>query len=323
MLYSQICVTIMHDRFETLNAQLIEARKTVQERDRILSFMAAIHGQLSEKRRELSLLVTQLKYEKQDVAVLEGLSLEAFFYTLLGCKEEQLEKETAEYLDLKMATQKCRLTIARLENQLHQFEADLVVLADCQDEYTGLQQLQLQMLLELERSESNQLRHLLQLRGEQCKLEKAYQIGQEATEIVSKMISLLASGFDRGSVAKAMELDNICQRTLNQFQDELKQIAHQSHDLPTVRAPFHTNPVPTLGKMVLNELLGELFKKTYKPELYVWLKELYMLRDRIKVKAISVEYQLLSLNVNSKQLDMEIGLLIEQLWQPDHFSSMC
>ena len=313
----------MYDQFETLNTQLIEARKIVQERDRILSLMAAIDGQLSEKRRELSLLVTQLKYEKQDVAALEGLSLEAFYYTLLGRKEEQLEKEVAEYLDLKMATRKCRLTVARLENQLHQFESDLVIIADCQDEYTDLQQLQLQILLELERSESNQLRHLLQLRGEQRKLEKTYQTGQSATEMVNKMISLLASGFDRGSVAKAMELDNICRRTLNQFQDELKQIAHQSHDLPNVRAPFHANPVPTLGEMVLNELLGELFKKTYKPKLYAWLKELYMLRDRVKVKVISVEYQLLSLNVNSKQLDMEIGLLIEQLWQPDHFGAMC
>ncbi len=99
----------MRDQFEVLNAQIIEARKTIQERDRILSLMAAIDRRLAEKRRELSLLVTQLKYEKQDMVVLEGLSLESLFYTLLGRKEEQLEKETAEYLELKMATEKCRL----------------------------------------------------------------------------------------------------------------------------------------------------------------------------------------------------------------------
>ena len=71
-------------QFERLNAQLIEAQKVVLERDRILSLMAAIDRQLLACRRELSLLVTELKYRKQAVAVLEGMSFEAFYYTFLG-----------------------------------------------------------------------------------------------------------------------------------------------------------------------------------------------------------------------------------------------
>lgn len=169
----------MYGQFEALNAQLIEAQKTIQERDRILSLMAAIDRQLWQKRRELSLLVTQLKYEKQDVMNLEGWSPQALFYALMGCKEEQLEKETAEYLNLKMAAEKCHLTIASLKNQLHQFEAELVVLADCEDEYDLAKQNQIQLLIDLGQSKSVFLaglwNSLIAKQAQQQRFSQAYQ----------------------------------------------------------------------------------------------------------------------------------------------------
>ncbi len=78
-------------QFEQLNSQLIEAHKMLRERDRTLSLMATIDRQLSEQQRALSLLVTELKHKRRAVTVLEGMSFEALYYTLLGCREKQLE----------------------------------------------------------------------------------------------------------------------------------------------------------------------------------------------------------------------------------------
>jgi len=81
------------EEFEELDGQLIATRKLIREQERLLNMMASMDVQLREARKQLSPLVTRLKYEKADVQVLESLSLEAAFFALLGRREQQLEKE--------------------------------------------------------------------------------------------------------------------------------------------------------------------------------------------------------------------------------------
>ena len=309
---------ITRDHFEALNAQLIEARKTVQERDRILSLMAAIDRQLAEKRRELSLLVTQLKYEKQDMVVLEGLSLEALFYTILGRKEEQLEKETAEYLELKMATEKCHLTIASLENQLHQFEAELVVLADCEDDYDLVKQNQIQLLIDLGHSKSMflaELWHSLMAKeSQQQKFSGAFQAGQEVLGLMSKITVT--------SPEKALTLGHSLQPLLDHFHGKLSVISYQftgtlKIDVPLVKTlstDFDT------GIFLIDLLLWLLREPGPESKWDEWIQHLQQLHHKIKIKTDVLEARLVQINKEVSQKREEINQVVDQLWQPDTFT---
>ena len=299
----------MYRQFEALNAQLIEARKTVQERERILSLMAAIDRQLAGRRRELSLLVTQLKYEKQDVIALEGLSLQALFYALIGCKEEQLEKETAEYINLKMAAEKCRLTIANLENQLQQFEAELVVFADCDDEYALLKQQRIQLLISLDNFDSKLLtvltKALAAKQAQQYSYARAYRLGQET---VSQIDELLVISPER-AIASAHSL----QPLLDHFQAMLRAISYQFTPSPQANLPFLHVPT-TLPKTGIFWLDLLLYDAEPERKLNQWTRQLQKLQKQIKTKVDVLEARLTYINEEVMQKQEEINELVDQLW---------
>lgn len=125
----------LRDQFEELDLQLIEARKAIRTREYILSLMESLDRQLAEKRRELSLLAAQVADEKQDIEVLEGYTVEALVSAVLGRKEQQLQKETAEYWQIQLYYDKCQKTISTLEARLTELEEQLVGLADCEELY--------------------------------------------------------------------------------------------------------------------------------------------------------------------------------------------
>lgn len=310
----------MYGQFEELNAQLIEAQKTIQERDRILSLMAAIDRQLWQKRRELSLLVTQLKYEKQDVMDLEGLSLQALFYALMGCKEERLEKEMAEYLDLKMAAEKCRLTIATLENQLHQFEAELVVLADCEDEYDLAKQNQIQLLVDLGHSKSEFLAglwsSLIAKQALQQNFSQAFQEGQEILGLLSELMT--------ASTAKARSLGHSLQPLLDHFQNKLSVIAYQFTS--TLQTKVHLAKVPSsdfdTGIFLIDLLLWLLREPGPKSNWDEWILHLQQLHHKIKIKTDVLEARLVQINDEVSQNQKEIEQLVDELWRVDTFAGV-
>jgi hypothetical protein len=308
----------MYGQFEALNAQLIEAQKTIQERDHILSLMAVIDRQLSQKRRELSLLVTQLKYEKQDVMNLEGWSLQALFYALMGCKEGQLEKETAEYLNLKMAAEKCRLTIASLKNQLHQFEAELVVLADCEDEYDLAKQNQIQLLIDLGQSKSVFLaglwNSLIAKQAQQQKFSQAYQGGQEILGLMSELLA--------APTEKALSLGHSLQPWLDYFQNKLSVISYQF--TLTLQTKVHLAKVPSsdfdTGIFLIDLLLWLLREPDPESNWDEWIRHLQQLHHKIKIKTDVLEARLVQINNDVTQNQKEIDQLIDELWRADTFA---
>jgi hypothetical protein len=317
----------MREQFESLNAQLIEARKAVQERDHILSLMAAIDRHLSERRRELSLLVTQLKYEKQDVSALEGMSLEAFFYTVLGRREEQLEKETAEYLDLKMTTEKCRLTIASLQAQLQQFEEELVILADCDDELEAAKQRQIEFLISLGNSESQRLAELSEKLTEskavQQQLNGVLVVGRQAVKIIEEILS--------ASADKAVRLAPILQEALDDYQNRLKAISFQYSSPLRAKKSVHHKPNDAFGKVGTSLILaGLVLSLPYWDDLLFlpfsqsdqskWLLHVRNLRGQIFSKTAVLADRLVWLNDQIDKYQQGMETLMAAMWQPGNFA---
>lgn len=70
--------------------------------ERVESQLQSTKAELSDASEQLSLLHDQIDHELANLEKLEGLSTRSIFYKVLGSKEEQIEKERQEYLELSL-----------------------------------------------------------------------------------------------------------------------------------------------------------------------------------------------------------------------------
>ncbi|GJM40377.1 MAG: hypothetical protein DHS20C20_06590 [Ardenticatenaceae bacterium] len=102
------------DQFEEVNGRLLEAKKAVRERDRILSLMTSLDESLAKEKKELETLTAQLEEAKKRVEELEGLTWTAVWQKLIGNHEEELSEEAeklaegCEYLSPRVSFPRMR-----------------------------------------------------------------------------------------------------------------------------------------------------------------------------------------------------------------------
>lgn len=290
----------MWQELETINSQLIEARKTIRERDRILDLMASIDVELVQRRKDLSILVTRLKYEKQDVKELEGLSLAALYFKILGNHQEKLKKEAQEYLEAKLLVEQCKLTIASKENFQQELEAQLTALARCDEHYTQLQKIQDDVLLDLEHQSRHDLQKLIEnIAQKQALAEEiteAIEAGNVVNEKLNEIVKIISEGKDiRGGWSRHFSIDPISkavtaslalQPELDRFQEELIDITAQFWPEPSLKTPADLEVSMTMY-ILSDRLLG--MRYTDQNKIRMWLYHLKTLHNKIQSKTSSLQ----------------------------------
>jgi len=90
------------------------------------------HSALSARVQELEAIKMQ---EQADVDKLEGRSLAAFFYHVIGKMDEQLNKEREEAYAAKVKYDAAARELSAVEEELARYEAELADLRDCERQY--------------------------------------------------------------------------------------------------------------------------------------------------------------------------------------------
>ena len=85
-----------------LDERLMQVKVRVRSKQKLESMLRQAQNVLQEEKSKCSTLKGSLVDEKSDVDKLEGLSLTGLFYSVLGTKEETLEKERQEFLAAKL-----------------------------------------------------------------------------------------------------------------------------------------------------------------------------------------------------------------------------
>ncbi len=113
-----------------LNEQLTVIKEKLNQSKKLCIDVCILNEQISSENIRKSDLRKKLAKEFADVEKLEGLTLTALFQTILGSKEQQLEKERQEYLRAKLNYDECDNAIAalifqnsKLRNQLKEFDS--------------------------------------------------------------------------------------------------------------------------------------------------------------------------------------------------------
>ncbi len=174
--------------FTDLNIQLVDVKEKIRQRDRLQGQLADVERSLAQEDNRLEMLQAQLQREENDVKRLEGLSLAGMFYTVLGDKEQRLNKEQQEFLAAKMRRDQCQYAVTSLEHELDGIKQDLGSLTGLDEAYQRLLERKEKLLLQ---SNNPNLRPLLDLSDDQARLESERKEVGEAVEAGQALLSTL------------------------------------------------------------------------------------------------------------------------------------
>jgi len=146
-----------------LSARLTKIVEQKRLKQKLEQDLGAVETELQSTSARFSAFEAQLKKEKVDVEKLERLSLTGLFYSVLGSKEEQLDKERQELLSAQLKYQQTKKQVAFLEQDKNALARQLRELTSVETEYERL-------LTEkddlLRRSDQPVARELIELSGQ-------------------------------------------------------------------------------------------------------------------------------------------------------------
>ncbi|HPH95314.1 MAG TPA: hypothetical protein PKW33_19585 [Anaerolineaceae bacterium] len=159
--------------------------------------LLAVEAELCEKNNRLAELEAQLNQEKGDVEKLEHFSLTTLFYTVLGSREEQLEKERQEWLSAQLRYQQHKEQIAFLLQEQSHLQRQLDALTNLDAEYAALLTEKERLILQSNPAAAQELiaasQEMAHLNAELKEIAEAIAAGEAVLEQVDLVISSLKS----------------------------------------------------------------------------------------------------------------------------------
>ncbi|ELK40996.1 hypothetical protein BAG01nite_36390 [Brevibacillus agri] len=236
--------------FQELNGQVAQVKAQLRQKLHAEHNVKLLQEQYKEAVQKRELLHKQLQREQRDVDKLTGMSFGAFFYSLIGKKEEKLSKETEELLQAKMKYEEAADTVKELEEELAEVERRLQQMSDLEARLVALL-VEKERLIRKQRPElAMQLRvhseREAELGAHEKELQEAISAGSAAILQLRKAIDKLDSAsswgtwdmFGGGAISTAMKHNRInearesihqAQKSLRRFERELQDVQRQSH----------------------------------------------------------------------------------------------
>jgi DNA repair exonuclease SbcCD ATPase subunit len=247
--------------FTELNSQLTEARQAQRQRDKLRADLQRAQDDLSKERVRLAELQAITEQEDRDVRRLEGLSMTALFLTILGSKDEQLQKERQEYLSAHLKSQQAQHAVQALERDVERLKYDLDRLGDVDARLQALLKKKESLLAQAGDDTARRLAQLSeQLGAAQSQLREvaeAISAGQAARQGISQVVAdlqsahgwgvwdllggdLLATAIKHSRIDDARQAVYAVQAALQRFQRELADVEQSAQFIIEDISTFET-----------------------------------------------------------------------------------
>ncbi len=229
---------------ETLK-QLHEKLKRKKHLEAMLLELRAQRQELVPKVQELN---TQRLKEKADVDRLEGRSLAAFFYGVIGKMDEKLDQERAEAYAASVRYDATARELSFVEDSIQRTEAELASLKGCEIRY---EQLLSQKTAELKAAGGENARKIMELETKLVEIEcerkellEAIRAGERALEAADRVAAELeeASNWSTYDILGGGILtDMIKHEHMDAAQDEVERLQVQLRNFKTELADVHVH----------------------------------------------------------------------------------
>ena len=115
--------------------KLLKLQKQIAEKRRLESLLQFLHPQRAELKSKVAELEIQKLAEQADVDRLEGRSLAAFFYNVIGNMDEKLDEERRQAYEAAVKYDAAVRELDSVNYDIKKYESELLQLTGCEAEY--------------------------------------------------------------------------------------------------------------------------------------------------------------------------------------------
>ncbi len=249
---------------------MIEVSEKKHLKEKLDRDLLETQQQLKKERAHLATLETRLKAEQLDVERLEGLSLKALFATVLGSREEQIEKERQEFLLAQMQTRQAQKSVLALQHDTEYIRHQLSLLDTIDHEYQSLLQAKEKQLLQTNAAAAKEIlkvsERIAATQSEIKELDEALAAGQTVLTGLDQAVSDLQGARDMGTwdligggilttIIKHDRMDD-ARASIEQVQIELLRFKRELADVhQTAEMQIEMEPLERFADMFLDGLI--------------------------------------------------------------------
>lgn len=231
--------------FEELNRELADAKEKIRRKNKLKGMLEQTNDTLQKELDRKKELEKILQDENSDVKKLESFSITSIFYSILGSKEQQLDKERQEQLAALLKYDECSNSVLALEKEFENYKASLNELNAAEGEYETALEHKKELMLQMNDTNSQKLLQLMenlaQHEMQKKELVEAIEAGNNAKNELKKVIKalesaegwgtwdilgggLLATAAKHSDIDEAQEYVKHTKIALIKFQNELKDV---------------------------------------------------------------------------------------------------
>lgn len=234
--------------------QLRELQAQCARKKKLEAKVGELYAQRNTYTARAQELEQSFQKEQADVDRLEGRSLSAFFYHVIGKKDEKLSQEKQEAYAARVKYDAAARELAGIEEDLRRCEEELNTLQDCERRYAAVLQEKTQAVKAAGGDTAEQILNLearkAYLEGQEQELREAQSAGQAALAIADQITDSLHSAENWGTwdlvgggaitdLIKHGHLDD-AQASVERLQSQLRRFKTELADV-TVTADFQVS----------------------------------------------------------------------------------
>lgn len=133
--------------YEEINAELSQLRTKIDRCRKAETMLADLQSQLQEFESSAAVLKEQMEKENIDLDKISKSSIRSLFYTVLGSREQQEEKERREFLSAKLKYDQRNAEIAQIKARIRELTAERDANGNCEQKYNELMQKKYKLLI--------------------------------------------------------------------------------------------------------------------------------------------------------------------------------
>lgn len=227
------------------NERISYVKKCIEKRNKLNILLKQTEQDMIKEKLLLNKLLNELEKENQDVLKLESSNITSLFYTILGTKEERLEKERQDLLKSRLKYDQCKNNVDYLATESKRIVDELNLTESCESEYEDLLNKKLEAINLEDKETSEELKKLIKrkesMKANIIEIDEAIKAGEEALTAIESTIKELESAegwgvadiLGGGLITTAVKYNHVdeagryaekASRTLGKFKREMSDI---------------------------------------------------------------------------------------------------
>ncbi len=220
--------------FTEIDKEIFESKEKVRIKKKLESLKTMVNDELRKKETQKLVFEDMLFKEERDVERLERTSISSIFLSLIGKKEEKLDKEKEEFLQAKLRYEECLHDIEELQNDLKSTIIELKNYLDANEKYKNLMKEKERLFIQEGGQRGKEYKEILDkisdLKLDIKEVEEAIHAGSRASSALEDMRRNLgeAKGWGMWDILGGGFISDLAKHSAI---DEANKIAHNSQHL--------------------------------------------------------------------------------------------